>query len=352
MEHLVPPAAAGAAGIGASTGRTEVRMGGGGGVVLGFEDLEKELEMLRLRRRLLSVSDGTVMIILLAFFAGAIFGSASAHARAGSVNWWAWMDGFWQHFGTEVFGAFLTFLLIGILIDTRRKRDDLIRQMGSRGNDMALSAVDELRKQQWLEDGTLMHARLGHANLERADLGSAKLEWVNLPSASLRGARLNSANLAGAVFWHANLEEAKLVFTNLPGADFREANLAGANLLRANLTQANMEGASLTQAKLWKTNLEWVNLEGASLEGADLRDANLAGANLLRASLTGAQSTTPTQLQHVKTLQGAVLPDGTKLPNDDTWRDAFEKWCEIVETDEKGYIKVADPSSNDADIPE
>ena len=119
------------------------------------------------------------------------------------------------------------------------------------------------------------------------------------------------------------------------------------NLERANLTEANLEGADLREA-----NLEGVALMGTNLEGAALMGANLEGADLREANLAGVLIATCEQLQQAGTLQAAILSDGTKLPNDDTWREVFEKWCETVETDKDGYIKIVKPSSDDEDTPE
>lgn len=101
----------------------------------------------------------------------------------------------------------------------------------------------------------------------------------DLSGANLKGAILNGADLYGANLRRANLRRASLYLANLSGADLREADLRGARMRKANLS-----GADLT---------------GARLGGADLRLANLKGAII-----------TPEQLQAVRKLNGATLPNG------------------------------------------
>jgi hypothetical protein len=119
------------------------------------------------------------------------------------------------------------------------------------------------------------------------------LSGANLREADLSGLNLEEARLAGAFLHRANLSSAYL-----PHAD-----LGGTRLHGADLTGANLSGASLKRARL-QSRLE------QGLEAANLRDANLSGANL-----KGAQGVTEEQLEkQAKTLEGAIMPDGSKHP--------------------------------------
>ena len=57
----------------------------------------------------------------------------------------AWWVGWLQNFSTEMFGAFLTFVLLTLVLGNRQEKERLIRQMGSRVNEEAIRAVEELR---------------------------------------------------------------------------------------------------------------------------------------------------------------------------------------------------------------
>jgi hypothetical protein len=127
---------------------------------------------------------------------------------------------------------------------------------------------------------------LNRANLERADLERADLQGANLDGADLQGANLINANLKGA-------------------------NLINADLKGANLYFANLEGTILINAALQGSNLERANLSEARLLSADLSGANLSEADLSRADLRGAK-VTGRHLATARSLQGAIMPDGTK----------------------------------------
>jgi uncharacterized protein YjbI with pentapeptide repeats len=335
----------------------------------------------RISRRFVGISDDALMYILFTLFGAAVGISFTSHFYSQGVDLLSWFDSFFQNFGTEMFGAFLTFWLIEMLRGSRREREQaereaqerkarLIRQMGSEVRDVAVPAVRELRAAGWLYDGSLEGVVLIKANLQGAYLLGANLQRVHLIEANLERAALLGANLEGAHLQKANLQEAYLSGANLQEADLEKANLQGtrlsdANLQKAHLKEANLQGAflwgaSLQEARLYETNLQETILQRAKLQeayliGANLREAyleeanlqgawlgvaNLQGALLLEVNLQGARQVARDQLREASTLRGATLPDGTKLPNDDTWREAFEAWCETVETDESGYIKV------------
>jgi len=236
------------------------------------------------------ISNTTVMVILMAFFVGAVVGSAGAHVRTDDPNWWVWLDGFWQNFGTEMFGAFLTFLLIEVLVGTRDEKKKLIYDMASRDNAIALRAANEIAANGWLRDGSLREA-----NLRRAELIGADLQ-----GADFAGVHLHSATLASA---------------DLRGADLSNGDLFGVDFSGAYLTRASLAGADMRVA----------DLRGALMHRADLR-----GAVLIKANMEGARNLTVEQLRQAENLMGATLPDGTQLPSDRGWREVFEDWVSTV----------------------
>lgn len=85
-----------------------------------------------------------------------------------------------------------------------------------------------------------------------------------------------------------------------------------------------LAGADLTNANLRDTILDDICLVGANLSGADLRNAylgkallfqaDLSGADLSGAWLEGAEGIQKEQLDEVKSLKGAIMPDGSKHP--------------------------------------
>jgi uncharacterized protein YjbI with pentapeptide repeats len=115
-------------------------------------------------------------------------------------------------------------------------------------------------------------------------LNAAKPLW-------LVGADLSQGDLR----W-ANLHKANLTRSDIGGADLRWANLSEAALIGANLSKS-----VLTEANLREADLRWANLSHAQLQGADLTGVNLSGASVTQEQLTEASS-----------IDGAIMPDGTK----------------------------------------
>lgn len=98
---------------------------------------------------------------------------------------------------------------------------------------------------------------------------------------------------------------------DLHGADLSHAELHEKDLSHINLSYANLSHTKLTRSKLHAANLSYTRLASAVVNSADLSEANLSEADLQGANLNGATVTTQ-QLEKVKSLQGATMPDGSK----------------------------------------
>jgi hypothetical protein len=225
-----------------------------------------------------------------------------------SSLWAVWRTGDWEglalNFGTEMAGAVVTYLLLELVIGRTERREakkaDLIAQMGSKAQDVAIAASEQLARCGWLYDGSLQGADLEWANLQEAFLPGANLQGADLLGANLQEAFLHRANLQGAFLYGANLQGTDLASANLKEVDLEDANLQGANLLGANLQGAFLRGGNLQGAHLGGANLQGVKLFNANLQGADLFNANLQGADFD---------------------ENTTLPDGTNwTPNTDIAR--------------------------------
>jgi hypothetical protein len=108
------------------------------------------------------------------------------------------------------------------------------------------------------------------------------------------------------------------------------------------LSEANLRGAGLINA----------NLSGADLSGANLSEADWRGVNL-----NGAKNVTVEQLEQAKTLEGAIMPDGVQLGQEEEARyrkriegPTFEEWkaqyLAKQETERAGH----EPSNEPDDI--
>lgn len=255
-----------------------------------------------LRKHANGLTSGAIVFVALLLAGISLIAS---HAFTGADGLPGWLEGLGQNFGTEMCGAAITFVMIEMLLATRRakeaeerEKERLILQMGSPIREAAVEAARQLAARGWLQDGSLQGANLKDANLE--------------------GARLENANLQGAKLNSAILQRTK----------FRKARLMGAVL-----TFADLRGASLMLV-----NFEKAYAPGVDLRGAVLSSAVLNLTNLESAKLQGARGFSTDQLKQAKSLEDTTLPDGTRLPDNDTWREVFEAWCETAKIDEFGKI--------------
>ena len=136
-------------------------------------------------------------------------------------------------------------------------------------------------------------------------------EETDIPTINLRTADLRDANLEGADLRDVILEGADLTGAILEKADLERAHLSEAILRGVNLKGAFLEQTKLKRAYLEDAHLECARLYGTSLKGADLTNAEMKNPDLSGANLTDAQ-VTDEQLARAKSLEGAIMPDGTK----------------------------------------
>ena len=211
-------------------------------------------------------------------------------------------DDFKLNLSTEILGVIASTGVTLFFLDKlnqRRDRENLKRRLigeaGSRSNDIAISAVEWMRRERWLKgaDGLLQGANLIEANLQDAHLGGANLIKAELGVADLRKANMWNANLR-----NANLSGAKLRGTSLLMADLQEADLRSAQMQESNLMQANLEEADLRSADLQKASLRLANLQHVKLCEANLEDARFDGAFMREADIIGVD------------FSGAIMPDG------------------------------------------
>jgi len=149
----------------------------------------------------------------------------------------------------------------------------LIRKLRDSDNRIALRAIEHLRADGRLSDGSLVRIDLRYAHLQGADLSAADLRKADLSMVDLEGANLTHANLEGARLTRANLRAAELYAINLRGATLAFANLQAAhNVSDEQLARSSrLRGATLPNGSLYDGRF---NLPG------DLTDAQLLRVDL------------------------------------------------------------------------
>lgn len=154
----------------------------------------------------------------------------------------------------------INILLIGLLLYwlQKKERQNLIRQLGSQSNALALDARKELMRKRWHLNGQLTSINLQEANLQNADLSKFECSKTTF----------YAANLQGAILVEANLSDSDLRFADLSGAECRRTNFKGANLRWANLSETMLEGANIEGADLRFANLGKYKVDTSALKGA------------------------------------------------------------------------------------
>lgn len=76
-----------------------------------------------------------------------------------------------------------------------KEKKDLIAEMGSSVQDVAVAAAEELRRHSWLTDGSLQMAHLVGANLAEAKLRGAYVVGADLSGADLTDAKVDPNQL-------------------------------------------------------------------------------------------------------------------------------------------------------------
>lgn len=197
----------------------------------------------RINRFWKSIGDSRVGLILLALGVGiGIGGFLHSHPSPWSLA--TLVTEFYANFSAELISIAITVLIIDALHERRHNnhvKAQLIRQMSHTEHGFALLAVEELRLNGWLFDGTLAGSKHFGAKLAEADFNKA-----NLKSIDLRKADLERANL-----FRADLRRADLKGANLRDADLKEARLEGADLKGADLRGAHLKGVKCDRQTEW-----------------------------------------------------------------------------------------------------
>lgn len=196
-------------------------------------------------------------------------------------------NGYKANLYTSILSVVVTVLVIDRLNERRAKKqliNQLILNLASPDNSIALHALWELQKRDLLGDG------------------------------SLNGAMLFGANLKGAVFYWYKQErdpDGDGYSIGMEHAQLRNVILTGANLQEAELTWCDLGGSDLSRTNLKIAQLFMTNLNHADLSDADLENANLYKVRLKEANLSGAKNVVNEQLVTADILRKAVLPDGS-----------------------------------------
>ena len=191
----------------------------------------------------------------------------------------------------------------------RERNERLVREIGSRVNDIAKQAVDEARKLGLLYSGSQM------------------LKGVNLDLADLEDTNLSGLDLKDNHFDLANLNRVNFSYANLKGAYFFRAKLTDADLSMANLFSVYARLADFNGADFQNTNLQH-----AKLTESNLCNVNFCGANLVNALISGIEMN-----------ENTILPDAEVISFDKDGNFIYDKYW----TPETDMTRYTDPEHPD-----
>lgn len=120
------------------------------------------------------------------------------------------------------------------------------------------------------------------------------------------GCDLSAADISFEHHNNANLSNALLVKAALSGSTFNIGNFSRAEMMYANLSDLQASASNFTSANLTGANFTRANLSSADFKGANLAGVNFSDAILARATVSAEQ------LAKAKTLNCAIMPDGTR----------------------------------------
>jgi hypothetical protein len=150
-----------------------------------------------------SVQKVGIFLLILALVSG-VLGHINQHGW--QIDLTQIVNDFYTNICTELASIAVTILVIDALAQRRAEEQlkaQLVRELRSPDNGIALRALRELEAHNWTGDGSLKKAYLLGANLENAflrdtDLSKAWMRNVNLQGAYMHNAKLTDATLVGA----------------------------------------------------------------------------------------------------------------------------------------------------------
>lgn len=154
-----------------------------------------------------------------------------------------WLIKLHREVSPELIGIAIGVLLIDRANEKRAKRSakqqlksQLIREMSSKDNGIALRAIEEIRHHRWLYDGSLRNQVFSGANWEGADLAGADFQGSAIIFSNLRGGvDLTAAQLNDTSFDESDLSEViglETAYFKKIGMPDGEWYLPGTNLSR------------------------------------------------------------------------------------------------------------------------
>lgn len=177
-------------------------------------------------------------------------------------EWWkAWL----QNFSTGMFGSFVTYLLIEIMVEGRERETEKIILQKKESEKEAKERrskqsqyLDALKKSANFQDRQNLVDEMRRLDLlQDINLWEAVLENINFKYANLRNAYLAGANLKNALLDFSDMSEVNLEYADLENASLRYTNFSAANLKGANIRNSKIENGTMNERTILPDGNFW-----------------------------------------------------------------------------------------------
>lgn len=191
---------------------------------------------------------------------------------------------YYSSVAVELASLGFTILILDFLYEIRdaeSRKENLILQLSSSNNGLALDACRNLLAIGAFYDGSLRGAILIDANLEGAFLHKADLAKARLIDANMTKADMTSANLYCADLQNANISKADISHASFAKANLSKSKLHNCAALGVNFEQANLSGADLREVVFSNSDFRLAILDHARIDGSDFTSTNITKEQIL-----------------------------------------------------------------------
>lgn len=185
-----------------------------------MEERWNEIKSIWRKNRLIFIfSVGSLM-----FLAGFIIGTASYTSQPD------WLSNFSENFWTEVLGIIVTVVVIDRIYAMNSLRDRkilLFNQLKSHANSVAIDALEQIRREDWLEEALTYHydKKEDRVSLRRLEIQQGNLNGVELSNVDFRTSKLFKTDLRNAKLLGCDLAFSQVKCAFLGNTDLRGCDL-------------------------------------------------------------------------------------------------------------------------------
>lgn len=180
-----------------------------GGLIPTDEEIERESTQGKLKKlaQLFTLHNIAFLLMGLSILIGILGFGIQYH----SFSFRGLSNDFYANVSTELLSIAITVLVIDKLMEKREQNEQkrqLVREVRSKDNAIAVRALQELISKKWAQKGALRWAHLIFANLQNAYLKDVDLSYTWMRDATFEGAFMGGAKLKGSVLVGANFKNA------------------------------------------------------------------------------------------------------------------------------------------------